>query len=98
MKYLVLFQDNEELAHMRQRHMEDHLKFLEKNHEKFFGAGPVFNESENAPAGGVWLLLASNIAEVKTLIESDPLWETGLRKSVTILRWNTVFYDGKRIH
>lgn len=97
MKYLVLFQDNEEFAHMRQQHMEDHLKFLEKNHEKFIGAGPVFNEAENASAGGVWLLLASNIAEVKTLIESDPLWGTGLRKSVTILRWNNVFYDGKRI-
>lgn len=34
---------------------------------------------------------------VRRLIELDPFWPTGLRKSVKIIEWRRVFVDGKML-
>ena len=47
------------------------------------------------PAGGLWLVHADRQEAVRELIEADPFWPTGLRKSVRILEWTQVFADGK---
>jgi uncharacterized protein len=92
----VLFTDNPARADARQRLMPDHLAFLDRNANRIHAAGPLQDES-GAPAGGLWLVEADNTAAVKALYESDPLWPTGLRRTVRVLRWTQVFAEGKRI-
>ena len=96
MLYAVLFEDNDEKAEMRAQHMAEHLAFLEHNSGQIRAAGPLTDTRDSAPAGGLWLVEASDTQNVRGLIEADPFWSTGLRKSVRVLSWTQVFADGKR--
>lgn len=94
--HAVLFEDNEAKAPKRQQFMPDHLRFLEKNQPAIQAAGPLLEAPSGAGAGGLWLVEANSAADVQALVEEDPFWPTGLRKSVRILEWTQVFADGQR--
>ena len=96
MIFAVLFEDNEAAADMRARYMADHLSFLEQNQDAISAAGPMLDAKAGTPAGGLWLVSAEGADDVQALVERDPFWPTGLRKSVRILHWKQVFADGKR--
>jgi uncharacterized protein YciI len=96
MPYIVLFEDDPARADMRERHMPAHLAFLERNAAHIRAAGPLRDAAAGTPAGGLWLLEAESPAAVAALIEADPFWPTGLRRSVRILEWTQVFADGRR--
>lgn len=97
MMFAVLFADNEAASDMRSRYMADHLAFLEENRNAISAAGPMIEAHTNLPAGGLWLVRAEAAKEVQALVEADPFWPTGLRKSVQVLHWKQVFADGKRL-
>ncbi len=96
MLYAVLFEDNDEKAEMRSKHMAAHLAFLERNSGQIQAAGPLTDTQDSVPAGGLWLVDASDAKDVRSLIEADPFWPTGLRKSVRVLAWTQVFAEGQR--
>ncbi len=96
MKYAVLFEDNEEFAHMRPKFMADHLQFLSDNSKRIDAAGPLRDAFSADPAGGIWIVDADDAGQVQALVESDPFYPTGLRKSIRILEWPRVFADGKK--
>ena len=92
-----MFEDNPGTgADIRARHLPDHLAFLERNNSQIKAAGPLATTTGSG-AGGMWLDEAGDEPSVQYLVEEDPLWPTGLRKSVQILCWNQVFADGKRL-
>ncbi len=97
MKFIVTFEDNEEMSNMRQKYMEEHLSFLEANHSSIDAAGPLFQFKSNEPAGGIWIVEAESEDAVHDLVKNDPFWPTGLRKNYTVLGWKQVFSDGKRL-
>jgi len=97
MKYAVLFEDNDEFAHMRPKFMADHLQFLGDNSDKIEAAGPMKDGRTQDPAGGLWIVEAGNVGQVQALVEADPFWPTGLRKSIQILEWTQVYVDGKKM-
>lgn len=96
MFYAVLFEDDESRTDMRPKHMPDHLAFLERNARSIHAAGPLKETERDAPAGGLWIVEAEDPQVVRSLIEADPFWSTGLRKSVRVLEWTRVFAGGKR--
>lgn len=95
MFYAVFFEDDESRADMRPKHMSGHLAFLEQNASVIHAAGPLKDTQSGDPAGGLWLVESDNLQAVQSLIEADPFWPTGLRKTVRILEWMQVFSDGK---
>lgn len=95
--YAVLLEDDENHADMRPRHMAAHLAFLEANREAIIAAGPLLDTTTSAPAGGLWLVKADTAADVLVLLQTDPFWPTGLRRSYRILAWKQVFANGARI-
>ena len=97
MKYAVLFEDDDEFAHMRPKFMADHVQFLADNSERIEVAGPMKDAVSEEPAGGLWVIDADSAAQAKALVESDPFWPTGLRKSVRILEWTQVYAYGKKM-
>jgi hypothetical protein len=97
MKYAVLFEDNDEFAHMRPRFMADHLQFLGDNSDRIETAGPLKDGQSGEPAGGLWLVDAESAHDVQALVESDPFWPTGLRKSIRILEWTQVYAHGRKM-
>ncbi len=50
----------------------------------------------SAPAGGQWIVEVDSPQAIQSLIETDPFWPTGLRKSVRVLELTQAFADGKR--
>ena len=97
MKYAVLFEDNDELAHMRPQFMADHLQFLADNSEIIEVAGPMKDGHSGESAGGMWVVDADSAEQVQALVENDPFWATGLRKSIRILEWTQVYAYGKKM-
>ena len=96
MIYAVLFEDDDSRADMRPKHMPAHLAFLEQNATSIQAAGPLKQADSGAGAGGLWLVEADSAETVQSLVEADPFWSTGLRKSVRVLEWKQVFANGKR--
>ena len=86
-----MFEDNDEFADMRSKHMKAHLEFLQRNSKNISSAGPLVDTKDDKPAGGMWLVTADSARDVSLLVEEDPFWPTGLRKSVRILEWKRVF-------
>ncbi len=80
MKYAVLFEDNDEFAHVRPKFMADHLQFLADNGDTINAAGPMKDASTLDPAGGLWIVETDNREQVQALVEADPFWPPGLRK------------------
>jgi len=97
MKFAVLFEDNEEFAHMRPQYMADHLQFLNDNSEQIEAAGPLKDGVTQDAAGGIWIVDADDAAQVRALVETDPFYPTGLRKSIRILEWTQVFANGNKL-
>lgn len=91
MKYAVLFEDNDEFAHMRPKFMADHLQFLGDNSDQIEAAGPLKDAATTDPAGGLWIVEADNAGQVQALVEADPFWPTGLRQGIRILEWTQVY-------
>ena len=80
---------------MRTKHMAEHLDFLKQNEKYISAAGPITDTADDAPAGGLWLVSARSHQDVKDLVEADPFYPTGLRKSFRILQWTQVFSGEK---
>ena len=97
MKYAVLFEDNDEFAHMRPKFMADHLQYLADNSDVIEIAGPMKDGVSGEPAGGLWLVDSESAEQVQALVERDPFWPTGLRKSIRILEWTQVFAHGQKM-
>lgn len=97
MKYAVLFEDNDDFAHMRPKYMADHLQFLADNSERIDAAGPLKDSESGQPAGGVWIVEADDAGQVQALVEADPFYPTGLRQTIRILEWTQVFANGKQL-
>lgn len=96
MIYAVLFEDDVNRSEMRAKHMPDHLAFLERNAVIVHAAGPLKDIEGDVPAGGLWIVDVDSPEAARSLVEADPFWPTGLRKSVRILQWTHVFAEGKR--
>ncbi len=97
MMYAILFDDDENYAGMRSKHLQKHLTFLERNANQIHSAGPLKDTENGAPAGGLWIVETDNLQTLQSLIKFDPFWPTGLRKSIRILEWTRVFADAKRL-
>jgi uncharacterized protein len=96
-RFADIFEDNPEAASdLRRKFLPEHLAFLERNSAMVRAAGPLQTDDGRA-AGGLWLVEATNAAEVDRLVKEDPFWPTGLRKSFRVLAWAQVYADGKRL-
>lgn len=94
MRYVVLLEDEPSRADVRPKLMPRHLEFLKAHAKEILEAGPL-SEAEGNPAGGLWIVEAESAERVRVLVETDPFWPAGLRRSVRTLAWRRVFADGK---
>ncbi|MEL7462727.1 MAG: YciI family protein [Pseudomonadota bacterium] len=93
---IVKFEDEAGKEGLRAQHMQAHLAFIDANAAAFIAAGPAFAE-DGTPVGGYWLLDVEDRAAARVLVEADPFWSTGLRKTVEIVEWRRVWADGARL-
>ncbi len=95
MIFAVMFEDDFARAvEIRRRFMPEHLSFLERHGNVILTAGPL-RDVAGEPMGGLWLVDAVDANSVSKLIEADPFWPVGLRRSHRILEWQRVFHQGR---
>ncbi|MEM7069576.1 MAG: YciI family protein [Pseudomonadota bacterium] len=97
MKFAVLFEDHSGAgSELRFKYLDAHLAFLVRNSSVIDAAGAL-KESDNSHAGGLWIVEAENREIVRNLVEEDPFWLVGLRKTVQILFWQRDFSNGYHV-
>ena len=97
MLFVVLFEDNPGGQDLRTKYLADHLAFLERHADQVQAAGPLKDASTQQARGGLWLIEASDMSAVQVLVEADPFWSIGLRKTVQYFEWTQVFAAGQKL-
>jgi uncharacterized protein len=93
MLYIIQFEDKPEMGELREQLLTAHFKFLDLMKERVLVAGSMRDVASDKPVGGLWIVEASDEAEVRDIFKEDPFWTNGLRASVRINRWHKAFQD-----
>ena len=84
MWYLVLSRSRSDQKENKQRYLPDHRQWLEDQHR----AGRVlFSGPTSDHAYGIYIILASSLAEARTLAAQDPDHVRGIG-TMEVLEWN----------
>jgi uncharacterized protein YciI len=95
--YVVLLEDEPSKADVRPKYMNEHVAHLESLAGRIRFAGPLSDPKTGAAAGGMWIVEAGSPEEVRAMLEADPFYKAGLRKSIRVLAWKQVFADGRKV-
>lgn len=71
----------------RAEHMNAHLAFLDDHGDLVVAAGALRASADGVPTGGIWIVAADSKVAVEEIIQSDPFWKAGLRKSFRVSYW-----------
>jgi uncharacterized protein len=97
MLFIAQFEDKQGVAELRQKLLEEHFAFLDRQKDKVLVAGSVREIPSDKPLGGLWIIEAESEAEVREIFKDDPFWVNGLRAGVRINRWAKAFPDRKTL-
>lgn len=89
--YAVHFEDDPNKQSVRDRHQQSHLGYLQDCGERIVDAGVLSREGSDAPLGGLWLVRGSSELDVRGLIETDPFFVHGLRRTVRVWLFSSSF-------
>ncbi len=74
MRFVVIFEDVQEMVAVRETLEPDHLAYLETHRTEILMAGGLRNEHGGAYVGGLWVFDVPNKARALELIENDPFY------------------------
>jgi uncharacterized protein YciI len=97
MLFIAQFEDKQGVAELRQKLLEEHFAFLDRQKEKVLVAGSMREIPSDKPLGGLWIIEAESEEQVRDIFKDDPFWVNGLRASVRINRWVKAFPDRKTL-
>ncbi|MDQ7793842.1 MAG: YciI family protein [bacterium] len=87
MRWVAIFDDNEDAGEIRDRHSADHYAYLDGNRDAILLAGGLRSAPGERPCGGLWVLEVESKAQAVELIERDPFVVHGLRRGYRLLLW-----------
>ena len=85
--YAVHFEDDPGKATAREAHLEAHRAYLEGCADRLVSVGALVREGASAPVGEWWLVRAASELEARELVEADPYFVHGMRRSIRIWRY-----------
>jgi uncharacterized protein YciI len=91
--YAVHFEDDPGQLAVREAHLEAHKAYLSECSERLLSAGFLTRDGAGGPVGGWWLVRAASELEVRELVEADPYFVHGLRRSVRVWRYLPVLQE-----
>lgn len=93
MLFIARFEDDPEAAHVRKRETENHLAFLAEHADRILVAGALREEPGDTPMGALWIIEAPDRGAAEAVIDEDPFWINGLRRSRSLLHWSRAVPD-----
>jgi len=88
-----IYTDHPERLAERSQHMPAHLAFLGAHPGRVIASGALRDSEDGVPTGGIWILNAESKAEAESFYKDDPIWQAGLRKSVSVSHWAMAFWS-----
>jgi len=85
--YAVHFEDDPGKTAAREDQLEAHRAYLAACAGRVVNAGLLIRDGVSTPVGGWWLVRAASELDVRELVEADPYFVHGLRRSVRIWRY-----------
>jgi hypothetical protein len=82
--YLVYLRDVGQNADIRARHLHAHMAHVGQYLDRIRLGGPLLREPEQKPGGGILIVEAEDIGEVRRMVEADPYYRAGLWDEVRI--------------
>ncbi len=87
MMYAVHFENDPRSGDTQRRHLAAHRAYLALHEERFEAAGNLAREGGGETTGGLWLVYADSELEARELVEGDPYFMHGVRRTIRIWRF-----------
>lgn len=87
--YTIIAIDHDNFQNVRIDTRPTHLKFIDDNKDKVAIAGPFLNDAGES-IGSLYVIYASDEAEARDFIKSDPYSSARLFRDIQIRRWRLV--------
>lgn len=87
MIYAVHFENDPHSGDAQRRHESAHRAYLARHAARFVAAGTLDREGVAAAAGGLWLVHADSELAARELVEGDPYFVHGVRRTVRVWRY-----------
>jgi uncharacterized protein YciI len=87
MRWVAIFDDDEGRDSIRKEHSAQHFDYLGANRDKIVIAGGLRPAPGEWYCGGLWVMEVDSRDEAVRLVEGDPYFRLGLRKSYRLLIW-----------
>jgi uncharacterized protein YciI len=82
--FLVLCYDAEGSAEIRERELEGHLEYVEKNTEHYLVAGPLRDLGADPLIGSFFLVAAASADEARAIVSNDPYVRAGTYREIIV--------------
>lgn len=79
MLFILRFTDKPHSLHIRERHLAEHVAWLDAHAEQVLVAGTLRTDPQAAPVAAQWIVKADSPEAALALSETDPFWVQGLR-------------------
>ena len=86
--YAVHFEDDPTKQSVRGEHQQEHEQFLQRCGERIVNAGVLHREGGATPVGGLWVVRGASELDVRGLIEADPFFVHGLRRTIRLWQFS----------
>jgi uncharacterized protein YciI len=87
MLFILRFTDKPDSLHIRERHLAEHIAWLDAHAEQVLVAGAMRTEPHLPPVAAMWIVKADSPEAVLTLSETDPFWINGLRATREVFHY-----------
>lgn len=91
-RWIVFFEDSEEMAQVRAENGDAHLAYLDANRDRILIAGGLRPQPGGLYVGAIWVIEAASRDEVIGLIEDDPYYRYQYRR-YRIFAWGKAFAE-----
>ena len=86
--YAVHFEDDPAAQSVRDEQSKAHEQYLRDCGERIVNAGGLHREGSQVVVGGLWIVHGNSELDVRDLIESDPYFTNGLRRTIRIWQYS----------
>ena len=87
MRLIAIFEDHAEREWIRKDHSAAHFEYLGAHRNRIRLAGGLRESPDAWYCGGLWIMEVESRDEAVRLVEADPYFKLGLRKSYRLLVW-----------
>lgn len=82
--FLVVANDGADSDADRDRHLEGHLEYIEKNCDRYLTCGPILGDDRATLTGSFFLVTAEDADDARAFLDGDPYLRSGMYAEVTV--------------